>query len=407
MPRVGFNSILHLLAVPLSAMAGSQLNAPARTVTVTNQSQLLLACQTAEPNDVVLVAAGTYTLKRSGIKVFNRPGPVLVRGATGNPADVIIEGLGQDAEPVAVVFDLDESPRWTFQDLTTRNSYYHGFKFNGNSSDCVLRRVIMRDHGESGVKGTSDPKLGRYPDRLLVEGCDIGFSSARGGTRTVVEGIDGVGVQDWIIRHNRFVHITGKSGPAYAVFTKGNSSDTIIEGNRFEDCFIGASFGGGGTGAPYFRNHHRDYEHRGGVIRNNVFVRCQDAAIYLNKAKGARIYNNTVFESVLTIQLRWRESSAWIANNLVAPAPANPDEPPIRLRDGARLLSNYSNRVASAFEFVRGLGANPQLDLHLKPAGPAVDAGTPLVTDVTTDIDGQPRPYGKAIDVGADEWTPQ
>ncbi len=394
--------------LPLLALSCAPVfPAQARTVVVSNYFQLLGACQQAKPNDTITLAAGVYKVQgASRIKIANRPGPILVKGATGNPADVVVEGVGQDAQSVEMIFDLDDSPQWTFQDLTTRNTYFHGFKFNGSSSNCVVRRIIMRDHGESGVKGTSNPTAGVYPDRLLIEGCDIGFSTDRGGTRDVVEGIDGVGVNGWIIRSNRFVNVLAKSSSAYAVFTKGNSSDTIIEANRFENCFIGASFGGGGTGAPYFRDHLREFEHRRGIIRNNVFVRCKDAAIYIHKAKQAKIFNNTIFESVLTIQLRYAESSAWTANNLVTLSPANLNEPLIRLREGAELLSNYSNRVASAFEFVNGLGPDSQINLHLKPTASAVDTGTAIAGEVSTDFDGQLRPSGKGYDVGADEWIP-
>jgi hypothetical protein len=252
----------------------------AREVKVSNYSDLRAACQNAQPDDIIILAPGVYTITAaSRIMISNRPGPVTVRGATKNANDVVVQGAGQDDAAVQMVFNLDNCPRWTFENLTVAKAYYHGFKFDGASTDCVLRNVVMRDCGESGVKGTSNPALGQYPDRLLVEDCDIGFSKPSGGTRGVVEGIDGVGVEGWIIRHNRFLDVQHGGAPAYAVFTKGNSSDTVIEANRFEDCFIGASFGGGGTGAQYFRDGDQTYEHRGGIIRNNVFIHCTDAAI--------------------------------------------------------------------------------------------------------------------------------
>lgn len=376
-----------------------------RTINVSTYLELLAACQSARPNDTIVLAPGTYTITgASRIMIANRLGPVLVKGATGNPADVIVEGKGQDDQSVQMVFDLDNSPRWTFQNLTTRNSYYHGFKFNGSSTDCVLRNVVMRDHGESGVKGTSNPAAGVYPDRLLVERCDIGFSTGRGGTRSVVEGIDGVGVNGWIIRNSRFVNVVHPTSVAYAVFTKGNSSNTIIEANRFENCDIGASFGGGGTGAPYFRDNDRTYEHRGGIIRNNVFIRCPDAAVYINKGQNCKVYNNTLFECSLSIQLRFAQSSGWVRNNLVKPALSNPNEPALRARDGAVLLADEANRITDGADFVRGSGKDAQIDVHLRPGSPSIDAGASLKADVAHDYDGQPRPQGKGYDIGADEW---
>lgn len=297
---------------------------------------LAAACAKAMPGDEIVIAKGVYRITgKSRIDINGRPGPVTVRGATGVREDVIIEGAGQDDEGVQVVFELTDSPQWTFQDLTTRNSYFHGFKFNTSSTDCVLRNVVMRDHGESGVKGTSDPAKGTYPDRLLVEGCDIGFSLKSGGTRGVVEGIDGVAVRGWIIRNNRFVNIQKGGKAAYGAFTKGNSQETIIEGNRFEHCFIGASFGGGGTGSAYFRDHDQSLEHRWGVIRNNTFTDCTDAAIYINKGNACRIEGNEMIRCGMNIQLRFAGTTGWVKDNVARGS----KEPLVRLRDDAVLLT--------------------------------------------------------------------
>lgn len=321
----------------LCLLLGSVLPAMAAVYEVTDFKALEKACGMALPGDEIVIAKGVYRVSgKSRIFITDRPGPVTVRGATGKPEDVIIEGAGQDSEEVSVIFELTGSPSWTFRDLTTRNTYFHGFKFNTSSTDCVISNVVMRDHGESGVKGTSDPDKGVYPDRLLVENCDIGFTQPTGGTRTVVEGIDGVAVQGWIIRNNRFVNIQKNGGPAYGAFTKGNSLETVIEGNRFENCFIGASFGGGGTGARYFRDHDRSVEHRWGVIRNNVFVGCTDAAIYINKANSCTIEGNRMTGCAMNIQLRYPETTAWIKEGNTTD---NDKEPLVRLRDGAVILA--------------------------------------------------------------------
>lgn len=377
----------------------------ARVVSVSTFEALRVACATAMPGDTIDIASGIYTIADvSRIMISDRPGPVLVRGTGIEPRHTIIQGAGQDDPSVPMIFNLEDSPRWTFENLMTRNSYYHGFKFDRSSTDCSLRRIIMRDHGESGVKGTSDPVAGTYPDRLLVEYCDIGFTLESGGTRSVVEGIDGVGVNDWVIRRSRFVNVQKGGAPAYAIFTKGNSSGTIIEGNRFENCFIAASFGGGGTGAQFFRDNDMTYEHRGGVIRNNVMIRCTDAGVYINKGTQAKIYNNTIFECGLTIQLRFVESSAWVRNNLVLVSPTNPSEPVLRVRDGATLLADEKNVAADSSFFLVPYGIDRDIDAHLKPDAPVIDEGIDLPLDVPDDIDGGLRPVGRHADIGADEF---
>ncbi len=315
----------------------------ARTVAVAGFQELLAACQKAEAGDEIVLAAGTYRIAgKSRIAIEGRPGPVTVRGATGKAADVIIEGAGQDDASVETVFDLTDSPGWTFRDLTTRNTFYHGFKFNGGSENCVLRNVVMRDHGEAGVKGTSDPAKGKHPDGLLVEKCDIGFTKETGGTRGVVEGVDGVAVKGWVIRDCRFTNIQKGGGTAYAVFTKGNSLETIIEGNRFENCFIGASFGGGGTDERYFRDGDLSCEHRWGAIRGNVFVGCTDAAVYINKGSACEITDNTMIGCGMNIQLRYPVSTGHVRNNVVK-GPTS--EPVVRARDGAVVLTDDGNRI--------------------------------------------------------------
>jgi len=320
----------------------------AREVPVASAADLRSACQSALPGDSILVAPGTYTWSNGLSRIFiqNRPGPVLVRGTSGIPADVVVRGAGQDSLRIQMIFNLDDCPFWTFEAITTSTTYYHGFKLDHGSTDCVFRNVVMRDHGESGVKGTSDPASGRYPDRLLVEHCDIGFTSPSGGTRSVVEGVDGVGVNDWIIRQNRFVNVQKGGGPAYAAFTKGNASNTIVDGNVFENCFIGASFGGGGTGAGYFRDLDPTYENRGGIIRNNIVIRSSDAVIYVNKGHDCKVYNNTVFECVAAIQLRFSQSTGWVRNNLVKRPASNPSQPLVELRNGATALANEANVAA-------------------------------------------------------------
>lgn len=378
---------------------------PARVIDASTFAQLRDACQAALPGDTIILAPGVYTITgASRIMISDRPGPVLVRGATGDAKDVIVEGGGQDDESVQMIFNLDNSPNWTFADLTTQKSYYHGFKFDHASTDCLLHNIVMRDHGESGVKGTSDPVAGTYPDRLTVEYCDIGFSRPSGGTRSVVEGVDGVGVNDWTIAFNRFVNIQKGGSPAYAIFTKGNSSRTLIEGNRFENCFIAASFGGGGTGAQFFRDNDQSYEHRGGIIRNNLMIRCTDAGVYINKGVDCKIYNNTLFECGLTIQLRYPESKGWVRNNLVKLSPQNTGEPTFRLRDGASLHAGDANLFASATDFVIAYGIDSELDLHLAPGSIAINEGVDVGDDVRFDFESGRRPAGFAYDVGADEY---
>jgi hypothetical protein len=106
---------------------------------------------------------------------------------------------------------------------------------------------------------------------------------------------------------------------------------------------------------------------------------------------------------VLTIQLRFPQSSGWVRNNFVCVSPANPDEPLVRVRDNARLLSNEANRAAVRADFLKPLGPDHQIDLHLAATASAINAGVILREDVPVDCEGRLRSTGKTWDVGAYE----
>ncbi len=377
----------------------------ARIVEVASYQEILAACLSALPNDTIIIASGVYTINdRWKLHIDGRPGPVLVKGATGNPEDVVIRGLGVDNDAMGINFELNNCPNWTFESLTAKDSYYHAFKFDLGSKDCTLRNIIMLDNGEGGVKGTSNTAVGIYPDRLLVEDCLIGFTIPTGGNRGNVQGVDGVGVNDWIIRGNTFINVQRNGQPAYACFTKGNSSNTIIENNLFINCLVGASFGGGGSSWNIYRDNNREFEHSNGIIRNNVFIRCTDAAVYINKADNCKVYNNTVFECELTIQLRFPQTSGYVRNNLVLRSPNNPYEEIVRSRDGGVFLAKEGNMAATYTDFVRANGSNKEIDLHLVETSAAIDAGVDVGPDVEYDHNWNPRYAGNAIDVGAYEF---
>lgn len=397
--------VYYYIGISIFLLFLSLQHSQARIVEVASYPQIFSACRNAIPNDTIIIAPGVYTINdRAWMDIDGRPGPVLVKGATGNPEDVVIRGLGVDNLDMIINFNLNNCPNWTFEALTVRDSYYHGFKFDLGSTDCTLRNVIMLDHGESGVKGTSNPAVGIYPDRLLIENCLIGFTIPTGGNRPNVEGVDGVGVNDWIIRSTTFINVQRNGQPAYACFTKGNSSNTIIENCLFVNCLVGASFGGGESSDDIYRDNNREFEHRNGIIRNNVFIRCTDAAVYINKADNCKIYNNTVFECEYTIQLLFPQTSGYVYNNLVLRSPNNPYEEIVRSRFSEVFTAKENNLAATYEDFVRSKGSNEEINLHFAETSAAIDAGVDVGTDVEYDYRWNNRPAGNAIDVGAYEF---
>jgi hypothetical protein len=170
----------------------------------------------------------------------------------------------------------------------------------------------------------------------------------------------------------------------------GGSADNIVEKNAIVNCDRGIGFGMDGRG------------NSGGVIRNNVIYHAAgngsfaDAAIVLNESPGSLVYNNTVFmENDFPWGIEYRFSSTQnvlIVNNL--------SNKPIVARDGASgsLGDNVLNATSGWFvDAGRG-------NLHLaSTVGSVVDTGR-TVSGLLDDFDGDRRPQGSAIDIGADEF---
>ncbi|MDA3922892.1 MAG: right-handed parallel beta-helix repeat-containing protein [Salinisphaera sp.] len=282
---------------------------------------------------IIVLAKGVYHQTRP-IDIQRR-GHLTISGATSDFDDTVISGPGINDQRVSTNFRVDRSKDVTIRNMTLENSYYHGVQINRNSDYFTANNLKTWDNGESGFKVTS-PSHGHgadaYSDYGTIENCVIGFTTA--GQRGVVEGIDIVGAVGWDIRSNRLHNIRKPNGhAAYAIFAKGNSQNIVIDNNIVSDSFVALSFGGGGTGARFFRNGDTRYETRGGVIRHNLMYDLIDTGIYLNKAHNFDVYGNTIINNghhVGAIVTRYPQSSGRIHGNVVSA--------PIKRRDGGHAV---------------------------------------------------------------------
>jgi hypothetical protein len=66
---------------------------------------------------------------------------------------------------------------------------------------------------------------------------------------------------------------------------------------------------------------------------------------------------------------------------------------------------HHTEAGSPTFQAVNPLAGDPNLDVayHLQAGSAAIDAG--VDAGVTTDIDGEARPWGMGYDIGADEYT--
>lgn len=131
--------------VCLAFAAGMSFAASAATTTVNNWSELLAAVSTASDGDVIVLAAGDYTVVDSGVTLSHG---VTVRGATGDPKDVTIT----DSVSGKRAFTL-EHPDARIEALTITGSglgggggAQHGGHLNlsaGTVSNCVIKGGLV------------------------------------------------------------------------------------------------------------------------------------------------------------------------------------------------------------------------------------------------------------------------
>ncbi|KEZ78149.1 hypothetical protein C41B8_06177 [Salinisphaera hydrothermalis C41B8] len=330
-------------ALPLIALLLTSGCAPAASpsvVTVSSLDGLQTAIDNASAGETIILAPGVYHETRA-IRIAGRH-DLTITGATKDYADTVIRGPGMNDPSLQSNIRLNNADGITLENLTLRDSYYHGVQVNNDSDRFTADNVRTLDNGESGFKVTSPTNASgpaAYSDKGTIENCWIGFTTT--GRRGVVEGVDIVAGNGWHLLGNHFVNIRrADGGPAYAAFAKGNAHNPVFADNEVENSFIGLSFGGGGTDGVYFRNGDTRYETQGGVMRHNVIHDTDDAGIYLNKAHDFLIEGNTVLRNgpgTGAIESRFTQSTGTIRDNRVSG--------PIKMRDGGTAVTRNNQTV--------------------------------------------------------------
>ena len=415
--RVSFSHRLSVcsLAAVICLMVSARAAQAARIVNVSTSSDLQNAVRNALAGDEIVVAAGTYS-PTLFLSTPSAAGGVIVRGATGNPADVIIQGAGMNTSPSNgntegfAVYSDD----MVIKDLTVQEYFNHAIHLQPGADRITITNVITRNNGQQHIKGA------RYNTGGLIEKtlCEQTYvrTNMINDPRGVdyVGGIDLHGGIDFIIRDTTVRNIMGQGGDADgSIFAWDRCRNITVErcvvigGNR-AICFGNNS--GGSTG----------YDVDGGIIRNCfVYARTAgsppadqpwlgnaDCAIDVFASRNAMIYNNTI----------WTDSGSYGRT----------------IRVGVGTNATYGNvNVQFKYNIVRGYfqlltpgdwhstgditGNAPQpnwffdpsvANLHLtKLATTAIDNAVLLPADVPQDFDKQARPIGSLPDVGADEFV--
>lgn len=387
----------YLLPLLLILAAGATAAQAQTVVNVNTASALASAVQAA--NDAggartILLADGTYTL--SDTLYVNSP-QITIASQSGQRDRVVIQGDAMSSTGKVGNLIRVAASGFRLEGVTLQRSRWHLIQIAGeeNADTPVIRNCILRDAYEQMIKVTKDDaRPAVSSDDGLVEGCLFEYTAGI-GPQYYIGGIDAHNAKNWTVRGNTFRSIASPSGGVaeFAVHFWNGSASNVVEGNLIINCDRGIGFGLDGRA------------NSGGIIRNNMIYHAANAGSYadtgiaLIESPGTAVYNNTVyFEHSYPHAIEYRFAATTgvkISNNVTNKA--------IQLLDGASgtLSTNVTNARADWFV------AAASGDLHVSSAGTAslVDKGV-AVTGLDRDFDGQARPYGAGIDIGADEVAP-
>lgn len=272
---------------------------------VDSAQQLADACWNLASNQAIVIAPGTYdlatvdfpngvdgrlTVGRFGAATISN---IQIRGASGNPADVLIRGGGMLDPSVPYGFQVFTARDVLIADLGVGEVYYHAIGIEGTQGarDIRLYNLHAYDAGQQIIKGS-----GAGADDVRVEFSQVYYrvgavahphGSPPGSCYT--NGIDVTGGDRWIIRDNRIARIRCQdgtlAGPSILIWQ--GASDTVIERNTLLDSSRGIALG---LVSPS--------DHSGGIIRNNVISWNADAGYAVDvpiytTSPNARILHNS------------------------------------------------------------------------------------------------------------------
>ncbi len=392
------------------AMTIERLVPPRSVVYVSTVAELEAAISNLVSNTEIRISDGTYDINTM-LMVGGNWGSsetlsnVKITSNSQNREAVILKGTGMYTSGNAnILFLFRNIVDFTLSDLTIKEVYYHPIQAQGENgaNRPTFKNLHIIDAGEQFIKVTRSTADQMFCNRGVVEDCYFEFTEhakywSSWGYYT--DAVDVLGGDGWIIRDNTFYNIRAPhddqnpSGIAGAVILMWHeSSNTIVEQNRFIECDMGIQFGNpSGAGV----------DHDGGIIRNNFFYRTGegDVAISLNRAANVKVLHNTVMQYNTfpwTIEYRYLaengEPSGIIEANLT--------DGPIQQRNGgvATVQNNMTDAISSWFV------DDSTGDLHLAAGSPPVNQIT-RNQDALNDIDNDVRPSLEGLaDIGADEY---
>jgi hypothetical protein len=360
----------------------------AEAVVVSSASELANAIEEANSggDKTIILEDGTYTLDTM---LWVDAEGVTVRSSSGNRDNVTIRGAGMEGS-VSHIFNVAGSD-FTVSDLTLGWVANHAIQIQGNENAHrpLMQNLHIIDTYEQMIKVSYDSSTDNSSENGIVEDCLFEYSAGI-GPQYYIGGIDAHRAINWIVRNNTFKAIRSPSDETaeFAIHFWSDSEDTLVESNLIINCDRGIGFGLGDRG------------HIRGIIRNNMIYHdpeelFDDVGISLESASDTQVYNNTIYlEHSYPNAIEYRftgTTGVLIVNNLTNKA--------LSPRDGASATVSHNVTDAQASWFLNLTSG----DLHLSARPSAVIDQGQSVTGLTSDYDGDSRPQGEGIDIGADE----
>jgi len=368
------------------------------------------AADSVAAGDTVHVAPGDYAgfdLRTSGapgawIRFLADPG---VRIVTPNP--VTDDGVNLEGASYVEVagFTVEGMPR-----NGLRAVLGHHVTFRGNRAFDSFERGILTG----------------FVDDLLIEGNETagaidehGIYVSNSGDRPVIRGNLSYG------NHGAGIHMNGDA----SLGGDGVISDALVEENVILDNGLGGGAGINCDGVEdsVFRNNLLLGNHASGItlfridggapstgnlVVNNTIVMAADGrwGITIRDGSGGNTLRNNIvlsrhsFRGSLDVEVATDSHVGLVSDHNVLMDRITPDGGD-SVMDLATWQATYGQDAHSFLATEGELFVDPELpdgDYHLKEGSPAEDAGT--ATDAPpADVDGDPRPSGDGVDVGADE----
>jgi len=394
---------------------------PDDAIVVGPQDNAMLATIVAQApaGATIALQPGTYDRSSTGPITITNAG-VTLRGASGEPLDVVLDG-GRASGDNLLWIAADDA---LVADLTLTSTGSGGGLIGIEPTDVTINRprfyrLALRDTPNAAIDVR--PSLSDTPawtDEGVIACSNFELTPSYRETLTDCTSVGAVrarGSNDWIIRDNTIEGHWCPGSPAYAVIAFDNASrNTVVMRNRILNVFRGILLGGD---TPFSPRPWDDtpcgpslaefWGHIGGLVVNNViYVGDPEMAVadptypadsmisFWRVCGGAALHNTVINEVELFNSIEWRyaETSVTVANNLVTTD--------LMARDGAFAFGVGLNGVGIALSEFADAAA---LDFHLAPTSTAIDAGY-LVPGLFIDSDIDRRPRDGFVDLGADEW---